>query len=362
MRRAALPPDDEMYTAILEGDRAYDGVFYTGVTTTGIFCRPSCPARKPARENVEFYASSQEALVAGFRPCKRCRPMDPPYAAPAWIAGLVEDVEADPTRRWTDADLRARDLDPERVRRWFKRHHGMTFHAYHRARRLGLALRSLGDGDDPLRAAYGHGYESVSGFYEAFESVLGTTPGEADASTAVVLRRLETPLGPMVAGATESALCLLEFADRRMLETQIRRVHEDLGCVAVPGTNDVIGRLEDELARYFEGTLREFEVALEPAGTEFQRQVWSGLREIPYGETRSYGEQARALGRPEAVRAVARANGDNRIAIVIPCHRVVGADGKLTGYGGGLWRKRRLLDHERVNVGDRALGPLFSPR
>jgi AraC family transcriptional regulator of adaptative response/methylated-DNA-[protein]-cysteine methyltransferase len=165
----------------------------------------------------------------------------------------------------------------------------------------------------------------------------------------------------MIAGADDAALFLLEFADRRMLETQIERVRAGTGRVAVPGVNDVIRRIGEELDAYFAGELREFTTPLETPGSEFQRAVWEELRRIPYGETRSYGEQARRLGQPpEAVRAVARANGDNRIAIVIPCHRVIGADGRLTGYGGGLWRKRRLLDLEREVTQGSALGPLFA--
>lgn len=151
----------------------------------------------------------------------------------------------------------------------------------------------------------------------------------------------------MLVGATDEALCLLEFADRRALETQIDRIRRRLGAVLVPGETDLVRQAADELGRYFAGELRKFTVPLATPGTDFQREVWMQLRTIPYGQTRSYGEQARQIGRPTAVRAVARANGDNRIAIIIPCHRVIGSDGKLTGYGGGLWRKQRLLELER---------------
>jgi AraC family transcriptional regulator of adaptative response/methylated-DNA-[protein]-cysteine methyltransferase len=166
----------------------------------------------------------------------------------------------------------------------------------------------------------------------------------------------------MIAGATEDALLLLEFADRRSLESEIDQIRARTGRVAVPGVSAPIRTIEEELVAYFGGRLREFTVPLETPGSDFQRAVWKGLCTIPYGETRSYGEQTRRLGfPPEAVRAVARANGENRIAIVIPCHRVIGADGRLTGYGGGLWRKRRLLDLEREVAEGSALGPLFAP-
>ncbi|HYO47649.1 MAG TPA: methylated-DNA--[protein]-cysteine S-methyltransferase [Gemmatimonadota bacterium] len=360
MDQENLPPIEEMWDAFERRDPSYDGIFVTAVATTGIFCRPTCPARKPARENVEFFAVAREALTAGYRPCKRCRPMEN-GEAPEWIAGLLDAVEADPSRRWKDEDLRKLGLEPERVRRWFQRHHGMTFHAYHRARRLGRAIGRLKDGAGPASAAFENGYESLSGFHEAFRRQTGTTPGRAGEEEPIFLRRLTTPLGPMIAGADEDALFLLEFADRRMLETQIERVRARTGRVAVPGVNDVIRRIGEELDAYFAGELRDFTVPLETPGSEFQRAVWEELRRIPYGETRSYGEQARRLGQPrEAVRAVARANGDNRIAIVIPCHRVIGADGRLTGYGGGLWRKRRLLDLERAVAHGSVLGPLFA--
>jgi AraC family transcriptional regulator, regulatory protein of adaptative response / methylated-DNA-[protein]-cysteine methyltransferase len=151
----------------------------------------------------------------------------------------------------------------------------------------------------------------------------------------------------MIAAAHDDALCLLEFIDRRMLETQLQRLGRRAGGSPVPATNDVLEHTRAELEAYYAGTLRTFTVPLAPAGTPFQHSVWQVLQQIPYGTTRSYGEQARAIGRPTATRAVARANGDNPIPIIIPCHRVVGSDGRLTGYGGGLWRKQYLLDLER---------------
>ena len=166
----------------------------------------------------------------------------------------------------------------------------------------------------------------------------------------VVTAQVTTPIGPLVAGATDEGLCLLEFAGRPLLETQLQRVRDRLGCEIVPGRNEHVERIEAELAEYFAGKRTEFGVPLVLPGTGFQERVWKALREIPFGETRSYQELARALGQPGAVRAVGRANGDNRIPIVIPCHRVVRSDGSLGGYGGELWRKRfllRLEGHER---------------
>jgi len=152
----------------------------------------------------------------------------------------------------------------------------------------------------------------------------------------------------MLAGATDRGICLLEFADRRMLETQLRRLANHLNALFVPGSNTILEQLSEELTSYFDGRLNYFSLPLIMPGTEFQQAVWDALRQIPHGKTSTYKAIAESIGRPKAVRAVARANGDNRIAIMIPCHRVIGSNGKLTGYGGGLWRKQRLLELELI--------------
>lgn len=353
-----LPHPDTLWAAVAERDTRYEGIFVLAVRTTGIFCRPGCPARTPARRNVDFFRTPREAMAHGFRPCLRCRPMEPRGDAPTPIRVLMREVQADPTRRLRDRDLRARGLDPATVRRWFQRHHGMTFQGWQRGLRLAGALGALARGEGVSRAAFDSGYDSLSGFQEALRTLTGRSPSRSRDAMVVHLSQLPTPLGPMLLGATDEAVVLLEFTDRRMLETQLKRLERQLDCVFVPGSTAPGAALEEELERYFAGELREFTVPLAAPGSDFQQRVWAGLREIPYGETRSYGEQARALGDPKAVRAVARANGDNRIAIVIPCHRVIGADGKLTGYGGGLERKRFLLELEqgRMEGGQTALG------
>ena len=223
----------------------------------------------------------------------------------------------------------------------------MTFHAYSRARRLGVALGRIKTGEAVAEVAFDAGYDSLSGFGEAFRGFFGAPPKTAKRRAIVAIERLATPLGPMVAGATESGVCLLEFVDRRMLETQLERLQKRIGAQMVPGTSPLLAQLSEELEGYFAGQRLDFDVPLDTPGTDFQREVWAKLQTIGYGETRSYGELAIEMKRPKASRAVARANGDNRIAILIPCHRVIGADGSLTGYGGGLWRKQKLLDHER---------------
>ncbi len=346
-----LPSNAEMYAALVSRDTSYDGLFFTGVKTTGIFCRPTCSAKKPKQDNVEFFPSAEEALSSGYRPCLRCRPLEPSGSAPDWLRPLLAEVERDPTRRLTDADLRERGLDPLRVRRWFRQHHKMTFHAYQRARRLGHALGQIQGGAAVTEAAFDNGFESVSGFNAAVAKMVGTPPTDAKDRPLLHVSRITTPLGPMLAVASAAGLHLLEFTDRRMLETQLKRLTKRTGAVVVPGTNPMLEQTATELTEYFDGARTEFEMPLSPASTPFQSAAWEALKAIPYGETRSYAQQAIAIGRPKAVRAVARANGDNPIAIIVPCHRVVGSDGTLTGYGGGLHRKRHLLDLERRVAG-----------
>ncbi|MEQ8784948.1 MAG: methylated-DNA--[protein]-cysteine S-methyltransferase [Pirellulaceae bacterium] len=345
--RLPLPPEEEMYRALVACDGQYEGLFIFGVRTTGVFCRPTCPARKPLRENVRFFPSASEALAAGFRACRRCRPLEADGAAPDWLRGLLDRVESDPTRRWTDADLRAAAVAPSRVRRWFKQHHGMTFHAYLRARRLAAAVGQIHAGEQVTGAAFDHGYESLSGFREALKKWLGDAPRREMHRRPILVARMLTPLGPMIAAGADEGLYLLEFADRRMLPTQFRRIDRLFRRPIAPGEHPILEQTRREVAEYFEGRRTSFDLPLRHDGTDFQQRVWKALLTIPYGETVSYRELAKTIQRASAQRAVGRANGDNRFAIVIPCHRVVRSDGTLCGYGGGLWRKQWLLEHER---------------
>ncbi|MBK7876842.1 MAG: methylated-DNA--[protein]-cysteine S-methyltransferase [Planctomycetes bacterium] len=343
-----LPAFDEMYRALCERDTSYDGAFYAAIRTTGIFCRPGCGAKKPKRESCAFYDSARAALEAGYRPCKRCRPMDPSEAPPAWVERVLERVERAPLERVRSDELRALGVEPARLARWFRAHYGMTFQAYHRARRVGLALKSVRGGASVTDTALASGFESESGFRAAFTKLFGAAPTKlAEGAQVIRVRELGTPLGPMLAAATAKGVVLLEFVDRRAIEAQVATLRRRMELPIVPGTNAVLDRLARELGEYFAGTRARFDVPLHAPGTPFQEAVWKELRAIPPGATRSYADVARALGRPTATRAVARANGDNRLALLLPCHRVIGSDGALTGYAGGLWRKEWLLAHER---------------
>ena len=350
-----------MLAALYARDASCDGLFYAAVTTTGVFCRPSCPARDPRPEHVEFYATAGEALAAGFRPCKRCRPLDPAGGSPAWASGLIARVEADPSARISDADLRAEGLDPAAVRRHFTRTVGMTFQEYSRARRLGEAFAALRSGTAIDEVVFAHGWSSHSGFRDAFHRAVGSPPGRAARATGpqdsgtggrladpVRVGRVGTPLGDMVAGVTGGAVCLLEFPEGSRMPAQLAALQQRMARPLVAGEAPLLDALRAQFAEYFAGERRDFDLPLEYPGTPFQRRAWDALRRIPYGETRTYAELAREIGAPGAARAVGRANGLNRIAVVIPCHRVVAAAGGLGGYGGGLWRKLRLLETEGV--------------
>ncbi len=342
-----LPPSETMYRALVNRDPSFEGIFFVGVRTTGIFCRPTCTAKKPARENVDFFPTPGEALHSGYRPCLRCHPMDPDKRPPRLIERLRTEVERAPDGRLTDKELAAMAIDPSTARRQFKRHYGMTFQAYHRARRMGLALREVHKGARVEEARNGSGFESESGFREAFTRIFGEPPTTAKTRGGLFAQRIETPLGAMIAVADDEGLRLLEFIDRRATERELSTLRKRLRTNVVPGEHRHLTATRQQLDNYFSGKQLEFDIPMAPVGSDFQLRAWKILRSIPVGETRSYSWMAERLGDRNARRAVGRANGTNMICIVIPCHRVIRADGTLCGYGGGLWRKKWLLDHER---------------
>ncbi|HED34250.1 MAG TPA: methylated-DNA--[protein]-cysteine S-methyltransferase [Gammaproteobacteria bacterium] len=337
---------EEKYDAIGKKDTHYEGIFITAVKTTGIFCRPSCRARKPRAKNVIFYNSTQEAIQNGFRPCKICKPMEKMHETPEYIQNIVKDLHENPYLRINDYDLKQRGVEPNKIRRWFKLHHNMTFHAYQRMLRINSAFNDIKNGKTITRSAFDSGYESLSGFNESYSSIFGNSTSHNADQNIINIVRFTTPIGPMFACATEQGVCLLEFTDRRILETEFKDLCKRLKSVILPGNNPHLDHLQSELKEYFSGNRTQFSVSLDTPGTAFQQSVWKALIKIPYGETRSYKQQAISIDNPAAIRAVASANGHNRISILIPCHRVIGSDGSLMGYGGGLYRKQWLLDLE----------------
>ena len=345
-----LPDKETMYQALLEKDSRFEGIFFAAIKTTGIFCRPGCHARKPKFENVEFFATAKEALGFGYRPCKLCKPMERYGEVPDWLKQLLQEVHQNPGIKLQDYELRERGIDPARIRRWFKKHHGITFQAYLRALRINQAFGTIRHGEHVTASAFNSGYESLSGFNKSYTEATGFAPGKSKTRQVIHITRILSPLGPLLAGSTDEGICLLEFTDRRMLETQIKRLKKRLNSELLPGKSKFFEPLSQQLQEYFEGKRKDFSIPLVTPGTDFQKAVWQELQTIPYGKTRSYEEQAQAINNPKAIRAVARANGDNRIAILIPCHRVIGKDGSMTGYGGKIWRKEYLLELERNNV------------
>lgn len=345
--RPALPPGDQLYAALLRRDPRYEGRVLVGVTSTGIYCRLTCPARKPKPQNCRWFPDAQAAEAAGFRPCLRCHPRGAEAEGDPVVARLLAALRADPGRVWTQADLVAAGHDPSTVRRAFRRHFGRSFLAVAREARLRNGVETLKKGAAVIDAQLDSGFDSASGFRAAFARLFGHAPKAMQAGDGALADWIDTPLGGMIAVADGQALHLLEFTDRKRLAEGLRRLSTILGDRIGLGRSPIHDQIEAELGDYFAARSGQFATPIALHGTDFQRSTWQGLLAIPPGETRSYARLAADLGRPKAVRAVATANANNRLAVVVPCHRVIGADGSLTGYAGGLWRKQKLIEIER---------------
>lgn len=347
------------YQALIDRDTEFEGLFFVGVKTTGVFCIASCRARKPKFQNVVFYDQYKDALDHGFRPCKICKPTENANEAPVFVEKAIELFRKNEKEKLTDYKLRQEGLSPEKIRRWFKKHYGMTFQAFQRMYRINQAFQELKGGKSVRNAAFESGYESLSGFNYTYKKIMGSTPTNQNSElSTIVMSRFTTPIGPMFVCATSKGVCLLEFVDRRMLETEFSDIQRLLKARIVTGDNEHTLQAKNELKEYFEGTRKVFSLSLDTPGSEFQKLVWSQLSEIPYAETTHYQALTESIGKPTGARAVANANGHNRVAIVIPCHRVIGKSGELRGYGGGVHRKRWLIDHEH-KVSGKLIGSLF---
>lgn len=346
-----LPDHATLYQALVDRDDRYDGRAYVCVSSTGIFCRLNCPARNPKPENCTFFASVGECIEAGYRACKRCHPLRPAADADPAIAALLAALDERPDFRWRESHIAQMGFDLSTVRRSFKRQFGMTFLEMARQRRLREGFERLSEGDKVITAQHEAGFESASAFRAAFARLLGVAPGALRPDALLQASWISTPLGDMIALSDRTHLHLLEFIDRKALPRELEKLSRltkgDIGMGRPPPTEQVTA----ELDAFFAGRSARFETPLALHGSPFTKSVWHALCDIPAGETRSYSELARQIDRPSATRAVARANGANQIALLIPCHRVLGADGSLTGYGGGLWRKQRLIEIERGYAG-----------
>jgi AraC family transcriptional regulator of adaptative response/methylated-DNA-[protein]-cysteine methyltransferase len=339
---------DERWQAVLDRDRRKDGTFVFAVKTTGVYCRPSCAARRPRPENVRFFDRNEDARQAGFRACRRCHPDDASDPRPAWVRRVCRTIEqnvADGVRPTLDRLSRVAGVGPHHLQRTFKAILGVSPRQYAETLRRDRFRRGLRDGSPVADAAYEAGYGSSARAYET--AGLGMTPatyrrGGQGASLRYAVA--DSTLGRLLVAATERGVSMVALgdSDRGLLRdlqaefpaAELRRDDEGL----LPWLQGVLARIEDPASRV--------ELPLDLRATAFQRQVWEALRAIPSGETRSYAAVARALGRPRAARAVARACATNPAAIVIPCHRVVGSDGRAGGYRWGRERKRVLLQRE----------------
>lgn len=339
-----MPDHDVLYAALLARDAAFEGRALVGVTSTGIFCRLTCPARKPRPENCRWFADAGAARAAGFRPCLRCRPEG---TVPPLVATLTAALSADPARRWSEADLCAMGHDPSTVRRLFRQHLGTSFLHLVRTARLRVGMTTLAKGGAMIDAQLDAGFDSASGFRGAFARLFGHPPHRMQGAADLRADWIDTPLGGMIAIADDDALHLLEFTDRKALPQGLRRLSVLAGGRIGLGRTTITDHTEAALQAFFAGRDGRLDLPLRLRGTAFQTRVWQELQAIPAGRTRSYAQLAAAIDHPTAVRAVAAANGANRLALVVPCHRVIGSDGSMTGYAGGLWRKERLIALER---------------
>jgi len=353
---------DELYRALLARDECYDGRIFVGVTSTGVFCRLSCPARKPRFENCRFHDTAAACIDAGFRPCKRCRPLTSMITDDPMVSTLLRALDKRPDHRWTERDVAALGLDTSTVRRSFRRNFGITFLEVARHRRIRSGIQALGVEGKVINAQLEAGFESASVFRVAVARLLGLSPSAFCRDAALRAGWVSTPLGTMIAVSDTTALHLLEFVDRKSLARKMQALHASTHGGITIGRSETMKRVEAELARFFSGAGATFTVKLAQQGSSFSRAVWAALRDIPPGETRSYTDIAKAVGRPSAVRAVARANSANQIALIVPCHRVIGTDGTLTNYGGGLWRKQRMIELEREYLAKSGQGRLVPPR
>ena len=336
-----LMTNEEMTRAALANDANFDGVFWYGVKSTGIYCRPSCASRSPKAENMVFFASPQAAGQAGYRPCKRCRPDLKEYQPVQELARKMKAVIDDgfAQKAVMFEALKQLGVSPRRAIEIFKESYHTTPGAYADSLRIAQARRRLRETDETvLDIALSLGFESLSAFYSLFGKAVEMPPaayrramrsGTQASGTAQVY---QTPFGPVTVAANEGAVTRLFFGDAPSGMP-----------MRASGLTD---QAAEQLTEYFKGLRQAFTVPLRPAGTLFQRRVWEELLKIPYGETATYGQLAQRIGRPTAARAVGMANHHNPIAVLIPCHRVVGANGSLTGYAAGLPMKRRLLELE----------------
>jgi AraC family transcriptional regulator of adaptative response/methylated-DNA-[protein]-cysteine methyltransferase len=335
--------DNRRWSAVLERDRASDGTFFYGVATTGVFCRPSCGSRRPLRGNVRFFDSADDAAAAGYRPCKRCRPVEADHAN-ALARQIRTLIDQSPEGATLEQLARKTGATPTRVHRAFRRATGLSPKEYQDARRSGALRDRLRAGDSVTRAGIEAGYASTSRVHRA-SKVLGMSPKafrQRGKGMQIQFGSTTTPIGEITVAYTDRGVCSVTIGDDRdTLERELRAAFAAAELRRAPAEDAQVSRIAGAVA-----SARTADVPLDLDGTDFQLRVWQALRRIPRGETRSYQDVAKSIGRPTATRAVASACASNQVAVLVPCHRVVRGDGSLGGYRWGVDRKQRLLDQE----------------
>jgi AraC family transcriptional regulator of adaptative response/methylated-DNA-[protein]-cysteine methyltransferase len=342
MPQANLARDELYWQAVLRRDPSMDGEFFYAVRSTGVFCRPTCPSRRPARSRVLFFSSAEEAQQAGFRPCRRCHPLE---TAPDVIYAACRYLDRNLERNVSLVELaQTAGLSPFHLQRKFKAALGVTPREYADARRLERLKAEMKNGERVASAIYGAGYGSSSRVYEKAAARLGMTPGEyRSGANAVQIRYAidASPIGLMLVAATNVGVCAIQFGDSE--EALIRALEAEYPKAHIRRDELLLQPWIQPLRDYLRGETIRLDLPLDIRATAFQRRVWKYLQTIPYGETRSYSEVARGIGAPNAARAVAHACASNRAAVAIPCHRVTPARGGVGGYKWGAERKERLL-------------------
>ena len=361
-RRGESSRTDALWHAVQSRDRGADGEFVYAVRSTGVYCRPSCPSRKPRREQVVFFPLPEAAEQRGFRACRRCRPrtvraQDPSTQAVARICREIEsrifsnaDAGSGENRLTLAALSSTAGISPHQLERAFRRVMGITPRQYADAQRMRHLKSSLRKGDDVTTALYDAGYGSSSRLYERAPSHLGMTPAtyrQGGAGMQIHYTIVASPLGRLLVGATSQGISALYLGEAdAALESALRKEYPRAEIRRDTSGSKNLGGWVDQILAHLRGKEPQLDLPTDVQATAFQRRVWEELRGIPYGATRTYTEVARSIGRPAAIRAVARACATNPVSVVVPCHRVVRQDGNLAGYRWGLERKRALLEHE----------------
>lgn len=348
---ARAAQDAQRWASVVAKDKTADGQFYTAVATTGIYCRPSCAARRPKRENVTFYDTCAEAEAAGYRPCKRCKPNElvPGAQHAAKVAEacrLIMEAEVVPK---LDDLARAVGLSPFHFHRLFKSIVGVTPKAYATATRQQRVREKLGRSTSVTEAIYDAGYNSNGRFYATATDILGMTPTNyrgGGANAEIKFAVAQCSLGAILVAASGKGVCAIFLGDDP--NELVREVQDRFPNASLIGGDREFEKLVAHVVGFVETPHAEWDLPLDVRGTAFQHRVWQALRAIPPGETVSYAELARRMGEPKAVRAVAGACAANHVAVAIPCHRVVRTDGSLSGYRWGVERKRTLIEREKI--------------